>query len=258
MSRGVHVETIGHGPPLVLLHGWGMHGGIWGPWLHRLAHAHRLHVVDLPGHGRSADVPLRSLDDMVEQVAAVLPAEPVAMLGWSLGALVALELARTRAAEISRLVLVAATPRFTMAPDWPAGVEASVLARFGDELGAAYRLTLQRFLTLQLRGTDAGRHVLAAMRAELFARGTPTREALAAGLEILRITDLRASLAAIAPPTLVIAGERDTLVPIDASRFVAARLPHGELLALSNAAHVPFLSHPHEVADAVLRFADGP
>ena len=49
----LHVETRGEGPDLVLLHGWALHGGIWGPWLDELAMQARLHVIDLPGHGRT-------------------------------------------------------------------------------------------------------------------------------------------------------------------------------------------------------------
>ena len=45
------VEVIGHGPPLILLHGWAMHGGIFAPLVQALREHHTLHVVDLPGHG---------------------------------------------------------------------------------------------------------------------------------------------------------------------------------------------------------------
>ena len=50
----LHVEVRGSGPDLVLLHGWALHGGMWGPWLDHLATHRRLHVIDLPGHGHSA------------------------------------------------------------------------------------------------------------------------------------------------------------------------------------------------------------
>lgn len=49
----LHVETLGSGAPLVLLHGWGMHGGIWSDLAAELAEHHQVHCVDLPGHGFS-------------------------------------------------------------------------------------------------------------------------------------------------------------------------------------------------------------
>ena len=59
----LHVEITGSGPPLVLLHGWAMHGGVYAPLVARLHDTHTLHVVDLPGHGLSRDcgVPQGSL-----------------------------------------------------------------------------------------------------------------------------------------------------------------------------------------------------
>ena len=53
MSAPLHVEIRGTGPDLVLLHGWALHGGMWGPWLDELGRRARLHLIDLPGHGRS-------------------------------------------------------------------------------------------------------------------------------------------------------------------------------------------------------------
>ncbi len=54
MSASLHVEIRGAGPDLVLLHGWALHGGMWGPWIDELSRRARLHLIDLPGHGRSA------------------------------------------------------------------------------------------------------------------------------------------------------------------------------------------------------------
>ena len=50
----LHVDSYGSGTPLVMLHGWGMHGGMWGSAVTKLAQHYRVHCVDLPGHGYSA------------------------------------------------------------------------------------------------------------------------------------------------------------------------------------------------------------
>src|SRR5213078_1405478 len=52
-AMSVHVESVGVGRSLVLLHGWGMHSGLWFPLLPRLSNRYRMHLVDLPGHGYS-------------------------------------------------------------------------------------------------------------------------------------------------------------------------------------------------------------
>jgi pimeloyl-[acyl-carrier protein] methyl ester esterase len=259
MTPVLHVESTGAGPPLVLLHGWAMHSGLWGPLAATLAPRFRVHAVDLPGHGHSAPVAPFTLDAVTAAVAAAFDStrEPLTVVGWSLGGTVALHWARAAPERIARLVLVATTPSFVARDDWPHAMAGETLARFGDELSASYRLTLQRFLSLQLAGSADGRAALATLRRELFARGEPAPAALAAALAALAAADLRAELSAIAQPALVVAGERDTLAPAAAGAWLAAALPNARYVMIPGAGHVPFLSHPAAFADALDGFLDG-
>jgi len=254
----LHVESVGAGPPLVLLHGFALHGGVFAPVVPALARRHRVHVVDLPGHGHSAALPQASLEAVADIVAhAVAEVAPrAAVLGWSFGGQVALAWAERRPQSVSRLVLACTTPSFVTRDDFACAMAPQALARFGDELRVAYRLTLQRFLTLQVQGSEAGRRALAALRARLFERGEPDPAALARTLEILMATDLRGRVPAIATPALVLAGPRDTLAPAAAGEWLAAALPAATYLALPGAAHAPFLSHPDAFVAAVQAFAD--
>jgi len=104
MSATLHVDVVGKGPPLVLLHGWAMHGGVFAPLVARLRDAYTLHVVDLPGHGRSRDctVPL-ALEACVEAIAHSVPRAP--WCGWSLGGLLALHAAATRPDAVPALAV---------------------------------------------------------------------------------------------------------------------------------------------------------
>ena len=255
-TRSVHVESAGFGPPLVLLHGFAMHGGLFATLLPSLARNRRVHVVDLPGHGRSPLVApyelatlVRAIDDALGDVAA-----PLAVLGWSLGGQVALQWALMRPDRIERLILVAATPSFVERPGWPDAMAPQTLARFGDELRVSYRLTLQRFLALQVHGSDEGRATLAQLRRSIFERGDPSPQALAAALALLAGTDLREALPRMDKPALVIGGERDALVPLRATQRLAAALPHADHATIRGAAHAPFLSHRAAFLDAI---ADG-
>ena len=190
-GRDVHVESAGHGPPLVLLHGFAMHGGLFTPIVPALARRHRVHVVDLPGHGFSCDVQATSLASVADAVVSSLDLrEPAAILGWSFGGLVAQHIAHARPDAVAALLLACTSPRFVASPDWPHAISVDTLARFGDELRVSYRLTLQRFLTLQVQGSDAGRATLASLRQALFARSAPSRATLSAALRILIDADL--------------------------------------------------------------------
>lgn len=259
-ATDVHVESVGAGPPLVLLHGFAMHGGLFAPLLPSLTPRFRVHVVDLPGHGWSAPVGscgnLATLAASVDDATASID-EPVTVVGWSLGGQVALQWALACPARVRQMVLVATTPSFVARDGWADAIAADTLSRFGDELAVAYRLTLLRFLTLQVQGSEEGRRTLAQLRTNLFDRGEPSPQALAATLTLLMTTDLRSSLPTVAARALVIAGARDTLVPLGASQALAAALPRASHTTIAGAAHAPFLSHPSPFLDALTGFVDG-
>jgi pimeloyl-[acyl-carrier protein] methyl ester esterase len=250
----LHVEVMGSGEPLLLVHGWGMHGGMWGSVAEKLARQFRVLAVDLPGHGHSAGngSPF-TLDDIVNELSAQFD-EPIAVCGWSLGGQIALRWAARHPAQVSRLVLVASTPCFVRQADWPCAMAAETLAEFAGALQQNYALTLRRFLALQVRGSEQERELLAALRNALFSRGEPDLAALQGGLEILRDCDLRGALPDIAQPALVMAGERDTLTPPQASQYIAAKMPNARLATVSGAAHAPFMSHPDEFVKHVVNF----
>ena len=253
------VDSVGDGPPLVLLHGWGLHGGLFTPLLPALARRFRVHVVDLPGHGHSAPATPGTLDAMVDAVARALAPErePLSVLGWSLGGLVALRWALRDRARFARLALVATSPRFVAAPDWPHAMSASTLARFGDEFAASWKLAMQRFLALQVRGSTEGRATLAMLRDRLLARGEPSHGGLADALRVLATVDLRDAAAALELPALVVAGERDVIAPAAAGAWLANALPQGRYVAIAGAAHAPFLSHRAAFDAALDPFLDG-
>jgi malonyl-CoA O-methyltransferase len=89
----------------------------------------------------------------------------------------------------------------------------------------------------------AGRATLAALRHQLFARGTPTTAALDQSLALVRGIDLRTLAPTIRAPALVVAGDRDTLAPRAAGAWLASALPNARFAEIAGAAHAPFLSH---------------
>lgn len=252
----LHVESVGQGRPLVLLHGFALHGGLFAPLLPAFAKHHRVHVVDLPGHGYSDAIDPWTIDAVVAALERAFATEqqPLAVMGWSLGGVVALAWALAHPHRLRKLALVATSPRFVADHAWPHAMAPEMLARFADELRVAWQLTLQRFLSLQVRGSEAGHATLAALRHQLFARGKPDPAMLCAALGALAGADLRADVARIAIPTLVVAGEHDTLAPPWATAWLAQALPAAELRRLPGAGHAPFLSHPDAFRDALLGF----
>ena len=249
----LHVEVTGRGEPLVMLHGWGMHGGIWSETAVQLAGQYQVHSVDLPGHGASAQTDAFTLNSVVEQLAAHF-SEPVTVCGWSLGGQIALHWALREPQQVKRLVLVTSTPCFAERTDWQFGMPYETLQQFAADLEKNHAATLRRFLSLQVRGSEGERELLGVLREKLFSRGEPSLDALRGGLEILRDADLRGSLPKIGQPVLVIAGERDKLTPPDASHYLAQSLPNARAVVVGGAAHAPFLSHPQIFIDHLKSF----
>jgi pimeloyl-[acyl-carrier protein] methyl ester esterase len=255
MSAGLHTESTGAGPELLLLHGWALHGGVWDMLLPRLTPHFRVTTIDFPGHGSSRGVPLAAdVSEVAARVRAVAPAHAI-WLGWSLGGLVALRAALD--APMRALVLADSTPRFVTAADWPCAMSSEQLDEFAMGIGQDYRGTLQRFLSLQVRGDTAARDTLRRLRESLFARGEPQAADLAAGLELLKHTDLRQELPRLRVPTLVLAGSHDRLTPPEAAYAMAAAIPAAQLQIFESAAHAPFLSHAEDFVTALLAFARG-
>jgi pimeloyl-[acyl-carrier protein] methyl ester esterase len=249
----LYTESTGSGPDLVLVHGWGLNGGVWDTLAPLLEADFRVTRVDLPGHGRSAWQEYEGLDGLAHAVLESVP-ERAAWLGWSLGGLVAARAALASPARVERLVLVAATPSFVCRPGWPAAMAPGLLDAFADDLRRDYRRTLQRFLALQVRGSDAADGVLRELRARLLQHGPPVPEALLAGLDILRTADLRGRFADIACPVLLLMGARDTLVPAAAAPPAANLLPDARVELIEGAGHAPFLARPAAVAGIVRNF----
>jgi pimeloyl-[acyl-carrier protein] methyl ester esterase len=249
----LQVEVTGRGPDLALIHGWGMHGGVWGGVRAALARNFRLHIVDLPGYGMSPVVEPYDLECLARAVAAALP-ENVQVCGWSLGGQVALEMAWLFPDQIRRMVLTSVTPCFTAREGWACAVQREVLLEFAAALETDYEGTLKRFLALQARGGEEVKSVLKHLRDLLFARGRPEVPALRAGLNILLGSDLRDRAATIKTPTLLLHGGRDQLTPVGAAYWLAEQIPEVRLEVLPGAAHAPFLSHPVEFAEIVTGF----
>ncbi len=231
---------------MVLIHGWGLHGGIFSELAEHLATDYRVTSVDLPGHGRSPAVEHHFDLGNTADALVKLVGKPAIWLGWSLGSLIAMTLASRHPEAVRALVLVSATPRFVKGEDWPHAMAADTLDDFAAELAEDYQATLDRFLSLQIGKEKNSRELIRRLRDQLFLHGEPDTGALAAGLSILRNTDLRSDIKTITQPTLIVSGGRDRLTPPAAGEYLARHLAAGEYAVYKDAGHAAFLSHSQE------------
>lgn len=246
-------QTVGTGNcHLVLLHGWGLNAEVWRCVSEELASQFTLHLVDLPGYGRSRGFGAMSLDEMAQQVLDAAPQNAV-WLGWSLGGLVASKIALDHPGRVSALVTVASSPSFSAQDAWP-GIKPEVLAGFQQQLSEDFQRTVERFLALQTMGTETARQDARTLKQTVLSLPMPDVEVLNGGLEILKTVDLREPLASLAVPHLRIYGYLDGLVPRKVVPLLDDLWPESQSLVVAKAAHAPFISHPGEFSSALSGF----
>ncbi|CAH5498328.1 MAG: pimeloyl-ACP methyl ester esterase BioH [Enterobacter sichuanensis] len=244
-------QTAGTGNcHLVLLHGWGLNAEVWHCISEELASHFTLHLVDLPGFGRSRGFGAMSLDEMARQVLDAAPQNAI-WLGWSLGGLVASQIALSQPERVKALVTVASSPCFSAQEAWP-GIKPDVLASFQQQLSEDFQRTVERFLALQTMGTETARQDARTLKQTVLSLPMPEVEVLNGGLEILKTVDLREPLAALAMPHLRIYGYLDGLVPRKVVPLLDALWPESESQVIAKAAHAPFISHPAEFCSALI------
>lgn len=244
----IHREIYGEGRPLVMIHGWAMHSGIWRDFARKLAEHRQVICLDLPGHGRSAELKPFDLTTIAAALLDAIPVNRFSVLGWSLGAMVGLEMAARYPERVASLSLLAGNPKFVKDAVWP-GLRPEVLDSFATQLGEDAKHTLQRFLGLQVQGLPDGRQLLQTLRTAVQECDAPSENTLQGGLHILKQADLREALTRLVCPITIVQGDKDTLVPLQAGRFIQALNVRSKLHVLENAGHVPFLTHADQLCE---------
>jgi pimeloyl-[acyl-carrier protein] methyl ester esterase len=250
----MHIDQIGSGPDLVLLHGWGLNSEVWQPVLPQLTAHYRVHLVDLPGFGHNHDAVLLPADILAwaDAIAPFLP-ERFHVLGWSMGGLIALALARYYPQRVQSLILTASSPYFVKTAHWP-GIEPDVLDNFHRGLRQQVHKTVERFLAIQAMGSATVKTDVKHLKQWLAARPEPALWALNIGLELLKDADLRHTLAKIPCPMLGLFGRLDALVPVAAVAQMQALQPAMQVEIFPHASHAPFIAEADDFTARIHQF----
>ncbi|WP_028771903.1 pimeloyl-ACP methyl ester esterase BioH [Shewanella waksmanii] len=252
MNSSLNIHTIGHGQPIVMLHGWGMNNAVFTP-LHSQLQDYCVHYVDLPGFGHSPAID-GCFEQWVEHLVNHTPSGAI-WAGWSLGGLLATQAAISHPQHISALATIASSPCFMAqeSDNWP-GIPAAILAQFGDQLGQDLPKTIERFLAIQAMGCATAKEDIKRLRDLVLAKPLPNQLALQQSLAMLQEIDLRSQLPQITQPWLRVWGRLDGLVPRRVPpRMPAHPHPHQDLM-LAKASHAPFFSHTEEFSDGFMNW----
>jgi pimeloyl-[acyl-carrier protein] methyl ester esterase len=148
--------------------------------------------------------------------------------------------------RIAGVIGICGTPRFVQDHDWPYAMALETLQQFISASRQDHRKTLERFLALQVRGSEDSLETLRVLHERLRIKPDPQPAALDAALALLKHVDLRQRLAQLDCPTAWLFGERDNLVPADVALSLGEWLTQAPTRVIPGSAHAPFLSHPSE------------
>lgn len=228
----IHYAVLGHGAPVILLHGGLADSDYWGLQVPALAAHHTVILMDSRGHGRSTrDSRPFGYDLMADDVIAlmdVLHMKRADIVGWSDGAIIGLDLAQRYPGRVGRIFAFAAnTVTAGVQPDVERNpVFAAFIARAGREF-AAYSATPTRYADFVAQ--------ISRMWAD-----QPNWSA--------------AQLARITAPVLIVDGDHDEAIKRAHTEQIAAAIPHAGLLILPNVSHFAFLQDPAMFNFALLHF----
>jgi pimeloyl-ACP methyl ester carboxylesterase len=249
----VHDRAGPAGHPVILLHGIGGGRAMWRRTLPALAAAgFDTIAVDLPGYGDSAQLPAGGVDAMADAVLALMDAldlAQAAVVGHSMGGMVAQAIAARASARLQSLVLACTSPAFGHADgDWQARFVADRLAPL-DAGGGMPALAAR--LVPAMVGPTADADGAALAQAVMAAVPEATYRTVLAAIVSF---DRRADLRAIAVPTLCLAGELDRTAPPKVLRGMAERIPGAEFAQIAAAGHIANVEQPAAFEAALIGF----
>ncbi|WP_437881922.1 alpha/beta fold hydrolase [Pseudomonas sp. LRF_L74] len=221
---------------LLLLPGWGLGTAPLAGLLARLEGELPVEVVALPDFAEP---------DWLERLDTALP-QDAWLAGWSLGGMLAVELAARRQRRCPGVISLASNACFVAREDWPAAMAPEVFAAFYQGCAEQPEATLKRFALLCGQGAADAR----ALGRNLLAQAPGTQAStLLAGLDVLASLDTRPALQSYVGPSLHLFGEADALVPVQASQSIWQ-----PTMRVESACHAFPVERADEVAAAILTF----
>lgn len=229
----------------VLIPGWGMEEQTWESFLPYL-HDFPVHIV----HWRN----IEDQQDFHRRIKEIAKDKEVILIGWSLGALAALQVYDSL--QTKGLVLLGGTAKFTIDSDYIHGWKGSFVERMKRSLLKEKDATLKRFYVSMFSKTEQeiGAEQAFLKIAEKF-QGDSI-DSLQCGLDYLIEIDAREQLQQIEVPLLLLHGESDVTCPPSAAQYIHEKT-NASLTIIEEAGHALCFTHPERCAKEILQFVKG-
>ena len=241
---------------LVFLHGLMMSKEVWEHQINYFSGEYRIIVIDLAGFGESSNTALRnSYAEHAHDVHRLLKNNlitDVHLIGWSMGASIAINFAELFPSILNTLTLVDACPKGRKSTDFPWGVDNDTVNAIVKLFRSEPELAAEKFTAQVLSGP-----IDKTLYAKVLNIVRNTRPEVAIGhIQFGIRSDLRGMLHNIQAPTLLINGELDTFSPTQVNRYMAQQIMNVHWVELPEAGHAPFLTMADEFNLCLKRFLE--
>jgi pimeloyl-ACP methyl ester carboxylesterase len=248
-------QVVGQGQPVVLIHGVGLNKEMWGGQVVGLSDTYQVIVYDMLGHGASprppANIDLKGYAEQLLELLDHLHLEKVAVIGFSMGGLIARAFALHFPQRLEALVVLNSV--FNRSEQQRAGVieRTAQAAEHGPDANA--EAALSRWFSLEYQGANPAQiKALRQTLAENDPQGYLTTYSLFATQDMYRAEDL----GSLTMPTLIATGELDPGSTAQMARQLAQKIPDAEVVVLEQQRHMMPMESPRLVNRMLLEFLD--
>ncbi len=239
-------------PYMIILTGWGIENFVWSPFTQLLKQDYELIFAEWDNAS--------SLDDFKRIVVQIIESKNMksfSLIGWSLGSLVAQEIAHIYSTKIKCLILIGATSRFVRGSkeEYDMGWDKQVLKRMILELNRCPEETKFNFYNKLFSKIEkqSSQNVMFLNKVNNSDK-KQSMSSLVLGLNYLINTDLRQELNVICVPILLIHGENDVICPLKAAEYMKNKSKVTQLEVIKDSGHIPFFTSPQKCYDVTMNF----
>ena len=257
-------QGVAGAPVLVLLHGTGASLHTWEPWVQALGHEFRIITVDLPSHGLTGAVPgddysQAGMANFVDQFTSELHVPKFALGGNSMGGGVAARFALMYPARVTKLILVDAGSMPSKTPTDP-GIGLR-LARFPIVQNLLLYITPRALIEDGLKKAFYDKTLVTPEMVDRYwelNRRVGNRAAALKRFQTAPDTFVQDHVGEIKTPTLILWGDKDTFVPVDAGEAYRDAIKGSQFILYHDVGHLPMEEAPERSAEAVRIFLERP